>query len=498
MTTKSATPTKQNAPETTGAPKGEISWEPKQGDYTPTPEDAKDHLQKYLEFLPPDIRADFERFNLKMITEILRGKSPLEKTGGKMLTKRMMIQLLARRANGEKFIVDHTSFTEPYKRYWQALDNAAPGREMDTLKAIADESDLKRILASKQQAPSYPSLAELQEKIKAVSWYWDYRIPIGKMTVLGGEGGVSKSMLAQRVCYMQIHDSTFPDGTPIHNPGAPVLYVDCEGFASGVKDRAIAWGMDTSKFYLWSVDLEESGFIDFSNPAFRDELIERINAIDPPPALVVIDSFGNASAGGQDKVEDVRDLLNFLNQIAYNFDLALILVAHTRKPPAMFTGKGEITQDDIRGSGHLINMARSAIGVWMVQTAAEADPNGPRIMAVIKSNYGRKPKSLGYEVLSDANGNPMIFFGDAPKPYKEPTKAELCAEWITDTLEAEGKPMQPKELEARAAQEGFKRDTFYSAHKFLEKSGRIQNTLGPKVTGNEWRLTPKPPENLHN
>jgi hypothetical protein len=464
-----------------------------QGDYTPTPEEAKEHLQKYIQSLPADMRADFERFNLKMITETLRGKASLEKAGGKMLTKRMMIQLLARRANGEKFAIDHTSFTEPYKRYWQTLDNAAPGKEMQTLEAIADEKDLKRIQASKLQSPDFPALAGFQEQIKDVTWYWDYRIPIGKITVLGGEGGVSKSMLAQRICYMQIHDATFPDNTPIHNPGAPVLYVDCEGFAAGIKSRALAWGMDTSKFYLWSVDLEKDGFIDFSNPDFRDELIERINAIDPPPALVVIDSFGNASAGGQDKVEDVRDLLNFFNQIAYNFDLALILVAHTRKPPVMFAGKGEITQDDIRGSGHLINMARSAIGVWMVQTAAEPDPNGPRVMAVIKSNYGRKPKPLGYEVLSDANDNPMIFFGDAPKPYKEKSKLELCAELITDTLEAEGKPMQPKELEAIATQEGFKRDSFYAAHKLLEKDGRIENTIGQKITGNEWRLIPKLP-----
>lgn len=460
-------------------------------DYKPNTEEAKEHLQKYLETLPAEMRAEFERFNLKIITETLRGKSSLEKLGGKMLTKRMMIQLLARRANGEKFEIDHTSFTEPYKRYWQALDNAAPGKEMDTLEAVADEKDLKRIQASKLQALDFPALAGFQEQIKDVTWYWDYRIPNGKMTVLGGEGGVSKSMLAQRICYMQIHDEIFPDNTPIHNPGAPVLYVDCEGFAAGIKSRAVAWGMDTSKFYLWSVDLEKDGFIDFSNTAFRDELIERINAIDPPPALVVIDSFGNASAGGQDKVEDVRDLLNFFNQIAYNFDLALILVAHTRKPPAMFTGKGEITQDDIRGSGHLINMARSAIGVWMVQTAAEPDPNGPRVMAVIKSNYGRKPKPLGYEVLSDANDNPMIFFGDAPKPYKEPSKADQCAEWLLDTLEAEEKPMQPKELMAMALQEGFKRDAFYKAHKQLEKEGQVMDTHGQQHPENTWKLIRK-------
>jgi hypothetical protein len=159
----------------------------------------------------------------------------------------------------------------------------------------------------------------------------------------------------------------------------------------------------------------------------------------------------------------------------------------------MFTGKGEVTQDDIRGSGHLINMARSVIGVWLVQTEAEPDPNGPRIMAVIKSNYGRKPKPIGYEVLSDANGNPKIFYRDAPMPYKEPTKVELCAEWIIDTLETEGKPMQPKELESMAAKEGFKRDCFYTAHKLLEKDRQVVDTHGQKTPENKWKLTTKLP-----
>jgi len=455
-------------------------------DYTPTPEEAKEHFQKYLETLPADMRAEYERFNLDMLKKSL-GK-PIENISKKMLTKRMMIQLLRRRANGEKFEIDHGAFTEPYKRYWLALENSAPGKELYTLETIAEESDLKRILQSSAHAPHYPALAEFQEQIKDITWYWDYRIPNGKMTVLGGEGGVSKSMLAQRICYMQIHEKTFPDGTPIHNPGAPVLYVDCEGFAAGLKSRAQAWQMDTSKFYLWSVDLENDGFINFSNPAFRDELIERINAIEPKPALVVIDSFGNASAGGQDKVEDVRDLLNFLNKISYEFDLALILVAHTRKPPAMFTGKGEINQDDIRGSGHVVNMARSAIGVWLVQTGPEPDPNGPRIMAVIKSNYGRKPKPIGYEVLDDANNNPKIFFQDAPKPYKEPTKIQKCAEWIIEALEDLAIPIPPKELEAMAFQEGFKRDTFYGAHRALEKDGRIVDSHGNKHPDNTWML----------
>mgnify|MGYP006921345251 CR=1 FL=1 len=411
---------------------------------------------------------------------------PRSEKPSKILTKRMMIELLNRRVHGEVIDIDPNSFSEPYKQCWLALDNAALGKEFDTLKMVADESLLKQIAQQKAPTPYYPPMSEIQEQIKDVTWYWDNRIPNGKLTVLGGESGVSKSMLAQRLCYLQLHEKQFPDGSPIHKPGEPVLYVDCEGFASGIKKRAQAWQMDLSKFFLWSVDMENDGFINFSNPAFRDELIERVNSANP--ALVVIDSFGNASAGGQDKLEDVRDLLNFLNKVAYEFDLAILLIAHTRKPPAVFSGKGEINQDDIRGSGHVVAMARSVIGVWLVQTGPEADPNGPRVMAVLKSNYARKPKPIGYDVLNDANNNPMIFFGDAPKPYREPSKAQMCADWIIETLTDEGSPMQPKELEVLAQKAGFKRDTFYSAHRFLERGGLVKDTHGNKNPENAWAL----------
>ena len=477
---------KQDAPAGTGAPSKAANNHLRQDNYTPSLEDAKKHLEKYLQVLPPEMRASFERFNQDAIRKTLRKKELTEYTRGKMLSKRQQIELLTLRARGEIIDVDEKSFSEPWRKYWQALQNAAPGKEIDVLKTVASEDHLKRISQNSLEDPTFSALAELQAHIKDVSWYWDYRIPNGKITVLGGESGVSKSMLAQRICYMHIQESKFPDRPQISKPGAPVLYVDCEGFAAGIKMRANAWGMDISKFYLWSVDLESDGFINFSNPVFRDELIERVNYI--KPALVIVDSFGNASEGGQDKVEDVRDLLNFLNKVAYDHDLALILVAHTRKPPAMFTGKGEINQDDIRGSGHVVAMARSVIGVWLVQTGFEPDPNGPRIMAVLKSNFGRKPKPIGYEVLNDANDNPKIFFGDAPKPYKEPTKMELCADWILDVLAEAGEPIQPKELEALAYQAGFKRDTFYAAHRALEKDRRIMDTHGNKDPDNAWTL----------
>lgn len=42
-----------------------------QKDYTPSPEEAKEHFSRYLQTLPADLRAKFERFNISQITEAL-------------------------------------------------------------------------------------------------------------------------------------------------------------------------------------------------------------------------------------------------------------------------------------------------------------------------------------------------------------------------------------------------------------------------------------------
>lgn len=42
-----------------------------QGDYTPTPDEAKDHLKKYLQALPAEARKKLEKYNQLLITEAL-------------------------------------------------------------------------------------------------------------------------------------------------------------------------------------------------------------------------------------------------------------------------------------------------------------------------------------------------------------------------------------------------------------------------------------------
>ena len=163
----------------------------------------------------------------------------------------------------------------------------------------------------------------------------------------------------------------------------------------------------------------------------------------------------------------------------------------------------------VRGSGHIIAMARSVIGLSVVQDGPEPDRNGPRRLEVVKTNLCRYPKALGvrfeegpschelHELHEEGEGGgasvgsgshsvPFVRYGEAPHAYKEPTQAEACAEWLLELLEEAEEPMRPKEVLALGKEAGFKEGVIYRARKELE--GTVVNTEGKRAPNNRWAL----------
>ena len=128
---------------------------------------------------------------------------------------------------------------------------------------------------------------------------------------------------------------------------------------------------------------------------------------------------------------------------------------------------------------------------------------------MVKTNLCRYPKALGVRFEEGESGHelhelgegegrpshelhelgeggkaggtvPRVVYGDAPKAFKEPTQAEVCAAWLVEVLEEAGEPMRPKEVVALEKEEGV----IYRARKELE--GRVVNTEGKRAPGNRW------------
>jgi len=232
--------------------------------------------------------------------------------------------------------------------------------------------------------------------------------------------------------------------------------------------------------------LPETGglFIDLNEQAARDRLVEMIHTI--APALVIVDSLSSISLRGESAKEDVMCLLAFLKRVAQNFDCAVLLIHHLRKPPPGMQAR-LLTMADVRGSGHIVAAARSVIGASVVQTGAESDPNGPRRLEVLKTNLTRYPKPLGIHLVPLADDKWVFLkYGNAPERYQEPSKADLCADWLMATLQERGEPMKPKEIVELAAEEGYSRRGVYRVREQLAE--QIINTGGRQDPNNCWAL----------
>jgi hypothetical protein len=86
----------------------------------------------------------------------------------------------------------------------------------------------------------------------------------------------------------------------------------------------------------------------------------------------------------------------------------------------------------------------------------------------------------------DERGAPAVIYGEPPEPYRPPTQADECAEWLVERLEEAGEPMRPKDVVALAAEMGFKQGVVYRARKRLQ--GVVVDTDENKSPANCWVL----------
>ncbi len=363
-------------------------------------------------------------------------------------------------------------------------------------------------------------LDELTANLAPVTWLWPGWLPRGMLSLLGAAPGAGKSLLALDLARRVIHGEPFPDGAPSVNGvpflnGAParaprtkVVYVDAEAVPQIQNQRAEAWGMDRSRLYLL-LPPERYGLIDFCQEEDQDRLVQM--AYELQPHLVVIDSLGAVSGRGENKVEDVRDILAFLSAVAREFDLALLLIHHLRKPGKAhdrIRNGGLVTADDFRGSSHIVAMARSVLALSIIQDGPQPDRNGPRRLEVVKTNLCRYPEALGVVFEepvpppdparpardtgdpaappTDWDAVPVLRYTAAPRPYREPTQADACADWLLETLRQAGQAMRPKEILALAREAGFTQGVVYRArHRLI---GQVIDTEAHRSPRNQWAL----------
>jgi hypothetical protein len=231
-----------------------------------------------------------------------------------------------------------------------------------------------------------------------VRWLWPNRIPFGKLTILDGDPGLGKSVLALTLAAALSRGEALPcpelAAPPDSMPAANVLLISAEdGLADTISPRLLAARADLDR--VFSVDRIPEGDA-LRMPVLPDDstLIAGLIA-DHSARLMVIDPLTAflSSDVNTFKDQDCRRALAPLSAAAEASGCAVVVVRHLNKARganALYRGGGSIG---------LIGAARSGLLV-------ARHPGAPdrRVVALTKSNLAAATSSLAYRLQMTPDG----------------------------------------------------------------------------------------------
>jgi hypothetical protein len=218
---------------------------------------------------------------------------------------------------------------------------------------------------------------------KRTRFLWEKMVPQSAVTICAGRGGTGKSTfllwLAGRINRGELPGELA--GTP-HS----VLYVSHEdSLEEVVVPRADANGVDRDLFYSLGIQSKEVGGIVMPNLPEDLPLIRK--AIEETGAKVlIIDPITSTLGGGDnDKMADVRRVVDPLNQMAGELGVSVIGIAHFRK--------GGGSQSDLISGSHAWRDAARCVMLF-----AKDEEQNATVMTLEKINSGEAGKSFQYRL----------------------------------------------------------------------------------------------------
>src|SRR5712692_10050640 len=233
-----------------------------------------------------------------------------------------------------------------------------------------------------------------------LQWLWQQRILRGNLTILDGDPGLGKSLLALDLAARITAGKPMPDDTPC--PQGSVILIALEDVADNtIKPRIEAAGGDPSRIRLLThfknTDPETGQTVlsSFTLPKhlyILADTIEQTHAI-----LVIIDPLMAVLAPGINVFRDqnIRQVLSRLALVAESTNCAVLIVRHLNKSSSdnpLYRGSGSIG---------IIGSARAGLLV----TPDPYDENR-RILATTKNNLSAPAPNLTYQIIAYAHTAP--------------------------------------------------------------------------------------------
>ncbi len=312
-------------------------------------------------------------------------------------------------------------------------------------------------------------------------------IPGRNVTILNGDGGTGKSLLAYQLAVCCAADRPWL-GMPVN--GGPALYLSAEDEDAELHHRlddilqslGLAYD-DVAQLRDRSVAGEDALL------AFEDKLaltksalFEELEAATAQtrPALVVVDTLADVFPANENDRAKVRQFVGMLRGLAIRHDCAVVLLAHPSLS-GMTSGSGS------SGSTAWNNSVRSRLYLTRIMDS-DYEPNPDRRnLRTMKSNYGR----IGGEVQMTWKAG--CFENDEPEDRLDAKSASSKAERVFLKLlrefthqgrrvnHAGSSTYAPKVFAEHPASEGVTKVALRAAMNTLLASGKLKiATEGPR------------------
>jgi putative DNA primase/helicase len=318
-------------------------------------------------------------------------------------------------------------------------------------------------------APRCATWADLEGLLGPISWDWPGWLPRGFLTILAGEAGLGKSILALRLCACYLRGDDWPDGAPCEDdatgPGGAVVWCEAEAAQVLNWERARAWGLPLERILAPLGALED---VSIDAPAHREAISYLAHR--PEVRLVVVDSFSGASRRDENSSESLA-AVRWLAALARDTGKPILLLHHLRKR-GLLDADHKVSLERLRGHSSIVQPARTVLAL----DAPDPNRGERRRLSVIKSNLAPFPQPLGFWVTERGE----VRFGEAPQVPQALTVLDRAMEALKDLLE--GGPVHVDALMEDLEDQGISAPTARRAKAKLGIVSRKRNG------GWMWRL----------
>lgn len=338
-------------------------------------------------------------------------------------------------------------------------------------------------------------------------------LPRGKLTIIGGISGSTKTWLVLYLASVISNGTRFTtddEFTPPRSPGVVIYQTRENDYETDIRPRLDKLGANLENIItIDDHDEDGHGFPLTLVDGRIEEAAEELH-----PALIVFDPIQSYIGAELDfhKANEVRPVLDKLIDLAKRYRCAVALISHMSK----MTTAGAL--DRLLGTSDLRNAARSILVVG-------SDPNDPnyphaRVVAHAKNSLGRTGQSLRYHIDEYAGvvldgfceldedtiiKTPAMLNGTRQKPSTTLNEAVLAL----DRFLGDKGAAKLSQIQTWAALQGISQRTLYNAKNAMElqtlqigfSSDKTTWWLQPDVDKEKFRENPPqeveiPPEQM--